>query len=182
MAEPTSEMPDSHMTMTRLSNILTISAATALLSACSYDCGEKARTVATGQVRDAAGAALATATVVLSDNLNPSFLRLGVGVTGTPNSAGAPLKGHVTRARLVTDAGDLLGEIPTGTSTLAQDVVIALNVDLSSRSEYERVRAALLTMRAKVVLDTDLPGREHIETTLTDVHELPGRIQRCSPA
>lgn len=168
------------MTITGLRHALTISAASAILSACSYDCGERARTTAAGTVRDEAGLVLATASVDLTDNLNPTFLRLGVGVTGTPNSAGAPLKGHVTRGRLVTEAGELLGEIPTGTTTLAQDVIVALNTDLS-QSEYDRVRAALLTRRAKVVLDTDLPGREHIETTLADVQELPARIQRCSP-
>lgn len=68
-------------------------------------------------------------------------------LSGTSNSAGAPLKGHVTRARLLTESGDLLGEIPIGTSTLAQNTVVALNIDLASRKEYERVRAALHTQR-----------------------------------
>jgi hypothetical protein len=101
---------------------------------------------------------------------------------GSSSSAGAPLKGHVTRARLVTESGELLGEIPTGTSTLASDVIVALNMDLESESEYDRVRNALLTGRAKVIIDTDLPGREHIEAILTDAHDAPGDIQTCNPA
>jgi hypothetical protein len=163
-------------------SILATAVASLSLSACSYDCGVVSRTVANGTVRDAADAALATAQAELSDHLHPSFLRLGVGVMGSSGSAGAPLKGHVTRARLVTDAGELLAEIPTGTSTLPSDGVVALNVDLPSRNDYSRVRSALLTNRAKVIIDTDLPGREHIETTLSDARDVPGQVQRCTPA
>lgn len=43
------------------------------------------------------------------------------------------------------------------------------------------MRSALLTTRAKVVLDTDLAGREHFETTLADAHDVPGNVQRCTP-
>ncbi len=88
----------------------------------------------------------------------------------------------MTRARLLTESDELIAEIPTGTSTLYVDVVVALNVELPSRSDYDRVRAALVTGRAKVVIETDLPGRERLETTLTDIRDLPGEIQRCSPA
>src|SRR4051812_33149846 len=94
--------------------------ATLSLSACSFswDCGTVRSTVATGTVRDAAGNTLATADAHISDNLRPTFLHLGVGLMGPANSGGAPLRGHVTRARLVTASGELLGEIPTGTETL----------------------------------------------------------------
>jgi hypothetical protein len=102
----------------RASRFLAISVALLSISACSYDCGVVSRTVANGTVRDAAGVALATVQVDLSDNLHPSFLRLSVGVMGSSGSAGAPLRSHVTRARLVTDAGELLAEIPTATTTL----------------------------------------------------------------
>jgi hypothetical protein len=152
------------------------------LPACSYVCVPVKRTVAVGTVRDAAGVMLATAQADLSDNLRPSFLRLSVGVMAPGGSAGAPLRGHVTRARLVTEAGELLAEIPTSTATLYLDGVVALNVDLDSETEYARVRSALLTKRAKVILDTDLPGREHIETILSDARDVPGQINRCSPA
>ena len=153
------------------------------LSACDigWDCGTVRRTVANGTVRDAAGETLATAQVDLSENVGPSYLRLSAGVMGPANSAGAPLKGHVTRARLVTEGGETLAEIPTGTSTLYIDAVVALNVDLSSDAEYARVRNALLTGRAKIVLETDLPGRERIETTLPDARDEPGNVQRCRP-
>jgi hypothetical protein len=100
---------------------------------------------------------------------------------GAAGSAGAPLKGHVTRGRLVTEAGELLAEIPTGTSTLYLDVVVALNVDLPSDAEYTRVRAALLSARAKVILETDLPARALIETTLLEARDVPGNVQRCRP-
>lgn len=156
--------------------------ATALsVSACSYDCGTVMRTLVDGTVRDAQGVTLATVQADLSDNLRPSFFQLSVGVTGGP-TAGEPLKGHVTAARLVTESGELIAEIPTSTETLYLTVVVALNLHLPSRSEYERIRALLLTNKTKVILETDLPGREHIETTLTGAHDEPGQINRCSPA
>jgi hypothetical protein len=167
--------------MSRASSLLAISVAVLSLSACSYDCGVERRTVANGTVRDDAGMALATVRADLSDHLHPSFLRLGVGVMGSSGSAGAPLRSHVTRARLVTEAGELLAEIPTSTATLPGDGVVALNVDLPSEKEYARVRSALLTSRAKLILDTDLPEREHLETTLSDASDVPGQVQRCSP-
>jgi hypothetical protein len=60
--------------------------------------------------------------------------------------------------------------------------VVALNTNLASRDDYERVRRELFTTRAKVILETDLPGREIIETTLRDVRDVPGNVQRCRPA
>jgi len=163
---------------------LAIAIAALALSACDlgFDCGTRRRTVADGTVRDGAGAALATVQADLSDNVGPSFLRLSVGVTGPGGSAGAPLKGHVTRARLVSESGELIATIPTDTTTLYVDVIVALNVDLSSSAEYARVRSALLTARAKVVLETDLPGLALIETTLTDARDVEGVVQRCRPA
>jgi hypothetical protein len=147
-----------------------------------WDCGTARRTVASGTVRDAAGVMLAAVQADLSDNVGPSFLRLSVGVMAPAGSAGAPLRGHVTRARLATEAGELIAEIPTSTATLYLDAVVALNVDLSSQAEYDRVRSALLTSRAKVIIETDLPGRERIDTTLDDARDVPGVVQRCRPA
>jgi hypothetical protein len=149
------------------------------LSACDYDCGVRGGTVASGTVRDAAGVALATAEARVVDYLRPTFLRLSVGIIAPAGSAGAPLKGHVTRARLVTESGELISEIPTGTSTLYLDVVVALNVDLPSRDEYDRVRSAFYSTRARIILETDLPGRERIETVLETVREEPANIQHC---
>jgi hypothetical protein len=169
------------MIASRTSRLLATATAALSLSACGFDCGTVSRTVANGTVRDAAGATLATVQVDLSENVGPSFLRLSVGVMGSAGSAGAPLRGHVTRARLVTEGGELLAEIPTGTGTLYVDAVVALNLDLPSEDEYARVRSAILTARAKVILDTDLPGREHIETPLPDAHDVPGSVQRCRP-
>jgi hypothetical protein len=118
--------------------------------------------------------------VHLSDNLNPTFLRLSAGVLGLAGSGGAPLRGHVTRAQLVSETGEVLAEIPTSTATLFVDHVVVLNTDLSS-AEYARVRSALLSARAKVIIETDLAGRERIETILTDAHDEPGQIGRCTP-
>jgi len=168
------------MIASRTSSLLAFALAASSLSACSYDCGTVSRTVASGTVRDGAGVILANASVDLTDNLRPTFLRVGVGVMGLASSAGAPLRGHVTHASLVTESGELLHEIPTGTETLYLDGVVALNVDVS-KSQYDRVRNAILTNRAKVILDTDIPGREHIETTLSDAHDVPGTVSRCSP-
>jgi len=33
----------------------------------------------------------------------------------------------------------------------------------------------------KIVLETDLPGRERIETTLADARDEPGNVERCRP-
>ena len=81
----------------------------------------------------------------------------------------------------MTEAGETLAEIPTGTTTLYIDAVVALNVDLPSDAEYARVRNALLTGRAKIILETDLAGRERIETALPDARDEPGNVQRCRP-
>jgi hypothetical protein len=169
---------------TRTSRLLAIAIAALSLSACDglldFDCGVVARTVANGVVRDPAGASLATVQVDLSENVGPALLRLSAGVMGPANSAGAPLKGRVTAARLVTETGELIAEIPTGTATLYLDVVVALNKDFASKEEYMRVRDMLLTTRAKVILETDLPGLARIETTLNDARDLPGDVQQCS--
>lgn len=151
------------------------------LSACGWDCGTVNRTTANGTLRDAAGVTLATVQVDLSDNVGPSSLRLSAGVMGSAGSGGAPLKGNVTRGRIVTEAGELIAEIPTGTSTLYIDAIVALTgVDLS-RAEYNRVRSALMSARTRVILETNLPGREVLEAVLTDVRDAPGEVGRCSP-
>ena len=166
----------------RSSRLLAVAVAALSLSACEYDCGTVSRTVANGTVTDAAGVTLASVQVDLSENVNPSSLRLSGGVIAPPNSAGAPLKGRVTRARLVTESGELIAEIPTSTAALYVDAVVALNTDLPSRNEYSRVRGALMTGRAKVILETDLTGRERLETVLRDARDVPSSAQRCSPA
>src|SRR4051812_17265068 len=97
----------------RISRLLATFAAAMSLSACSYDCGENGSTVANGVIRDAAGVTLATVQASVADHLHPSFLRLSVGVMGSANSAGVPLKGHVLRAQLVSASGEVLGNIPT---------------------------------------------------------------------
>jgi hypothetical protein len=167
----------------RAARAVALAVATLSLTGCrlGWDCGTELRTTASGAVRDAANVTLATVQAEVRHEV-PTRYWLSTGVMGSGGSAGAPLKGRVTRARLVAESGELIAEIPTGTSTLYVDVVVALNVELPSRSDYERVRAALLTGRAKVIIETDLAGRERLETTLTEIRDLPGEIQRCSPA
>ena len=167
------------MIVSRIARYLALAAAAGSLSACDYDCGTRGGTVASGTVRDAAGVALATVEASVTDYLRPSFLRLSVGVMASGSTAGEPLKGHVTAARLVTETGELIAEIPTSTETLYLTVVVALNVDLPSRQEYDRIRSAFYTTRTKVILETDLPGRERIETVLSTVREVPEQINRC---
>ena len=165
----------------RRTRILGIAIAALSLSACGWDCGTLLRTIANGTLRDAAGVTLATVQAEVREDV-PTFLHLSVGVIAPPGAAGAPLRGHVTRARLLTETGELLAEIPTGTSTLYSEAVVALNVQLPSRAEYDRMRGALHTNRTKVVLNTDLPGLEAIETTLQGTQDIPGEVSRCSPA
>ena len=165
----------------RMAYLVAVAAALPL-AACSWDCGTVRRTVATGTLRDAAGVTLATVQVDLVERVGPSALELSAGVLGPAGSAGAPLRGRVTRARLVTDGGEVLAEIPTDTAALYPDAAVALRVARLSGAEYARVRTALLGARARVVLDTDLPGRARVEAALPDVREDPGEIHRCSPA
>jgi hypothetical protein len=167
------------MIASRFARLPAIAATAFSLSACEYDCGLQGGTQANGTVRDAAGVVLGTAQASVGDYLRPSFLRLSASVNGTNGAGGAPLKGHVTSASLVTETGALLSAIPTGTSTLFSEGVVALNIDLPSRGEYDRVRSALATGRARIVLDTDLPGRGHIETVLGTVSETPANVGQC---
>lgn len=168
------------MTISRAIMLLAVPVLALSNSACRFDCGTIGNTVASATVRDAGGAIVASVQVNLSDNVGPSFLRLSVGVLGVDGATGAPLRGHVTRARLVTGTGVLLADIPTDTTTLFANGVVALNRDLS-RGEFDRVRGALLTHDTKVVLETDLAGREHIETTLANAQNVTGAVRRCTP-
>jgi hypothetical protein len=167
------------MIASRFARLPAIAATAFSLSACEYDCGIQGGTQTSGTVRDAAGVTLGIAQASVGDYLRPSFLRLSASVNAPSGSAGAPLKGHVTGARLVSETGELISAIPTGTETLFSDGVVALNIDLPSRGEYDRVRSALSTGRARIILDTDLPGREHIETILGTVIQTPANIQKC---
>ena len=183
-AFPSVMFPTASSLPVQVSRIVAVATTALTFSACQlgWDCGTVASTVANGTVRDAADVPLATVQVILAEDVGPSSLRLSVGVTGPAGSAGAPLRGHVAQSRLVTETGELIAEIPAGVATLYVDAVVALNMNLASRNEYDRVRRALFTTRASVVLETDLPGRELIETTLRDVHDEPGNVQRCRPA
>jgi hypothetical protein len=167
------------MIVSRTARRVAIAIGALSLSACDYDCGTRGGTAASNTVRDAGGAALATVEASATEYLRPSYFRLSVGVMAAGSTAGEPLKGHVTGARLVTEEGELISEIPTGTGTLYLTVVVALNIDLPSRGEYDRVRSQLATGRARVILETDLPGRERIETVLTSVRDVPEKISKC---
>jgi hypothetical protein len=169
------------MIASRFSRLFLAALVALSVPACSWDCGTVGRTVADGPIRDAAGVILATARADLSEHVGPSSFRLSVGVTGPGASGGAPLRGHVTRARLVDGQGELIAEIPTDTTTIYIDSVVAFGTNLKSRAEYDRVRNALLTGRTKVILDSDLPGRERTEATLSNARDEPGEVGRCSP-
>ena len=163
------------------SSFLTVAATILSLSACGYDCGTRGGTVANGGVLDASGVVVATASATLIENVGPSFMQFMVSV-GTPiEAAGEPLRGHVTRARLVSEAGESLAELSTSVAPMSPNGVVSHSIELSSRADYDRLRRELLTARTRIVLDTDLPGREHIEATLSDAHGVPGNVQRCQP-
>jgi hypothetical protein len=170
------------MAATRTSRMLGV-ALTLTLTACdfTYECGVASRTTASATVRDAGNAALGTATAEVSEHIRPSFFFLSVSMMAPGGTAGAPLRGHVTRARFVTETGQLIAEIPTSTATLYVDAVFALNMNLPSRDEFDRVRGLILTNRTRVIIETDLPGRTLIETTLVGAHEGPSELGRCSP-
>jgi hypothetical protein len=155
-----------------------IALAAMTFSAC-YRCGERSNSVASGMLHDDAGTLIATGEASLTDRLGPTSRHLTVAVSGTANSAGAPLKHHVVRGRLVSAGGEVLFEIPTGTETLYLTTVVALNKELS-RSEYDRTQHLLLTNTLRIALETDLPGREHIEIPLVGARKQSGNVHRCS--
>ncbi len=97
-----------------------------------------------------------------------------VSVTGS-------LRGHVTRAQLLTESGEVIAEIPATTDQLAVNVIVALRMKPLSEAEYARVRLALLGGRTRIALETDLPGRERLEAVLVDARDVPGSVQRCAP-
>jgi len=152
------------------------------LAGCSgFECGVESGVLAIGSVKDASGATIATIRAEASENVNPDFYRLLIRVLGAENSQGAPLRGHVLAAKLVDEAGETLAEIPPSTVMISPDGVTALTIDLPSTAEYSRFRSALLTGKARVIIETDLASSPSFDTSLSEAHEIPRDVGNCSP-
>lgn len=80
-------------------------------------------------------------------------------------SAGAPLKGHVTSARLVGPGDRILYEIPT-TPGLGDEVLRTVPETIADETTFSALRRSFRVGEAVLLLRTDLPGKEQLRTPL----------------
>lgn len=121
-----------------------------------------------GEIRDAAGTRLATAQVSLMEVRGGDPPRRILAIVMGPGygSAGAPLKGHVTRARLVSGStGQLLHEMSVAPG-LADEVLRTEAVPVPDAAVFESLRSRFLAGDVVLELETSLPGREKLRTPL----------------
>jgi hypothetical protein len=151
-------------------------------SGCAADCGTDSGTVtAAGVIRDGANTELATVRASATESPSvPEYWGFAVFILGPPGSSGGPLKAHLTDGRLVGPTGEVLYQIPTSSSELTSEEITRLQLRLPDAASGEKVASALATGETKVVLDTDLSGRERVEAVLRDVHHVPASPRRCN--
>ncbi len=151
------------------------------MAACSTDCSTTTNVAtAAGTIRDVAGVALASADAAASEEMrSPERWALRASIWTASGPAGAPLKGHIIAARLLYPSGMLLYAVPATSSIVTPYYVTSLQVVLPNAGAYASARDALMSGRVKLVLETDLPGLERLETTLTDARYQPAERRRC---
>lgn len=164
-----------------IGQVIMVGLLSALMTGCGVDCSTRTNIAfAAGGVRDATGAELAAVDAsVIEDPALPERWSLRVSITAKQGSAGAPLKGHLTGGRLLYPSGEILHEIPLVSPVLTVENVASLQILLPDAASYERIRDALLTGRTKLVLETDLPGRERLEAILGESRYEPARQRTC---
>lgn len=155
-----------------------IIAALLLLSVqgCGRQCGIADQTVANSTLRDPAGVTLATVGMLLREYVGPRSFTVAINVDIPINGTDASLHGHVVRARWVSESGELLSELET---TPVGNVVVALLSQETSNAEFLRLRQAVLTTHTRLLLDTDLPGREHLVAVMSDVQHVSLDAPAC---
>jgi hypothetical protein len=135
-----------------------------------YDdgCGPETReTSVGGEVRDAAGTRLGTAAFRLVEvrggaqprSLHPVVMGPAYG------SAGAPLRGHVTAARLVGPGGATLFELSVAPG-LGDEVLRTTPVPIPDEAAFAALKQEFRAGRVVLDLRTDLAGREQIRVPL----------------
>lgn len=145
-------------------------------------CGPESReTSITGEVRDAAGTRLGTAAFRLVEvrggtqprSLHPVVMGPAYG------SAGAPLKGHVTAARLVGPAGETLFELSVAPG-LGDEVLRTTPEPIADEAAFAALKQKFRAGGVVLDLRTDLAGREQIRVPLPLGHAGDWTRGHCS--
>ncbi|HEX2092970.1 MAG TPA: hypothetical protein VHG28_11230 [Longimicrobiaceae bacterium] len=131
-------------------------------------CGPTFReTVIRGDIRGATGITLGVAEVRLVEvRGDPQPRRLQSIVMGPGyGSAGAPLKGHVTRARLVAANGDVLFELSVAPG-LGDETLRTLDEPIPDPAAFDALKRRFKAGEVSLVLETDLAGSERLRVPL----------------
>jgi hypothetical protein len=131
-------------------------------------CGPETRgTYVHGQIRDAGGTLVGVANVSLNEVRGGAQPRTIFPVVVGPafGSAGAPLKGRVTSARLVGPGDRTLYEIPTAPG-VGDQVLHTVPEPVADEAAFSALRRSFRAGEVVLLLRTDLPGREQLRTPL----------------
>lgn len=140
-------------------------------------CGPVLRfTIARGELREGQ-TTLARVVMELIEQRNASSRLHNILLGMPPGAQGAPLKGHVTAARLVhARTGATLHEIDIQPGA-GDELIRSLN---ASVADFDALKEAALDGDLVLVITTDLPGREMLTAPLADVTEDDWRRASCS--
>jgi hypothetical protein len=125
-------------------------------------CGPESRETEIGaEIRDAMGMRVGTATIRLVEvrgeepprKLHPIIMGPAYG------SLGAPLKGHVTRARLMDSAGELLFELSV-VPGLRDEVLQTTPKPIADGAVFDKLKRRFIDGMVVLDLETDLVGTE----------------------
>lgn len=151
---------------TLLSGLLLAAGCGALLF--DDSCGPETRgTYLHGEIRDAGGTLVGVANVSLNEVRGAEQPRTIFPVVAGPayGSAGAPLKGHVTSARLVGPGDRTLYEIST-TPGFGDQVLHTVPEPVADEAAFSALRRSFRAGDVVLILRTDLPGKEQLRTPL----------------
>ena len=166
--------------MTRLLRRLSLVVLAILPSACTFDCSDYTnRTSASGVLRDAANAELAVASIALYEKVDTQNWWMTVDVESAFGSGGAPLRGHVLSARVLSATGEVLVELDPAAPEHFMHSVVGDYVPFASQAAMLGMREAMMSGTLRVAIETDLPGRERLETRLSSTSHVPYVKKEC---
>jgi hypothetical protein len=140
-------------------------------------CGPTQRsTTAQGEARDG-GAVLVSVTTGVVETRGSSS-GLGAIFMGERGSFGAPLRGHVTAARLVDEGGVARYTFPLHPAPpLGDEVIGATSLGIPDTDAAKRV---LRSGQAVLLLETDLPGQAAVAVPLAETYASGWGRASCS--
>lgn len=145
-------------------------------------CGPAYReTAIRGDIRGATGTLLGIAEFRLSEVrrevqprvLHPIVMGPGYG------SAGAPLKGHVTGARLLGPAGETLFVLPVAPGA-GDEVLRSLPEPIADAASFSALKRSFRSGKVVLVLQTDLAGTPELRVPLPVYYDLDWSRASCS--